>query len=254
MTAHFLELYRGGLPPFSCFESSIYWLDQIISAFPDEHEDNEPLFSPTAETCLIAIIAHFEAFCKDAFAAGINICPAAASRLAEKRPQVALPLADILHSDLSLRYSIGFIIAERFDFGNPRSVNVLYLDAFGFSPFSSDECDHIERILEDRNLAVHHGGTYTAAYARKRKLPKDSTHKVYFYGLSYLTKDYYDARNFLTALAKKILSSVYDSIVPLLERDSSWFDALAQEALGHYKADMDTGWGDLSSHILDNKK
>jgi plasmid maintenance system antidote protein VapI len=83
-----------------------------------------------AEVCLIGLAAFFEAFCKDQFASIINICPETLSRFVAKRNTVTVELADLLLI-LPTTSRLGFVLAEKYDFGSAKEVNSLYSDLLG---------------------------------------------------------------------------------------------------------------------------
>jgi hypothetical protein len=60
---------------------------------------------------LIGLAAYFEAFCKNQFAAIVNICPETLNNFASKRDNVALTLKDILKIFDTIHYKVGSLLA-----------------------------------------------------------------------------------------------------------------------------------------------
>ena len=64
------------------------------------------------------------------------------------------------------------ILSEKYDFGSSRTINSLFSDLLGVTPFSTKESKEYEEFLNDRNLLVHHGGIYTFKYHGQRLADK----------------------------------------------------------------------------------
>jgi hypothetical protein len=160
-----LDYFVAGVPPFQLFDTKLNELADIL-----EGAKPKPLYS-VPELSLIGLAAYFEAFCKDLFAALVNICPQLLEHLAEAR-DCQFSLVEVLHLLDGSQHHIGSILAEHYDWGSARSVNGLFQDLLTVSPFSKDEAKKYGEFLSDRNLLVHHGGVYTLKYATQN-LPKD---------------------------------------------------------------------------------
>ena len=107
------------------------------------------------ELSLIGLVAYFEAFFKDHFASLINIYPKLLFNLKEKNFDVNIDICDLLELEsISSDQLYGFIMAERYDFGTPTKINSLYQALLNITPFSNNEKEEYERILNDRNLLV----------------------------------------------------------------------------------------------------
>lgn len=61
---------------------------------------------------------------------------------------------------LDRKEMLGFLLAQKYEVGNPKSVNALFTDLLGVTPFAAKERERYERLIDDRNLLVHHGGIY----------------------------------------------------------------------------------------------
>src|SRR5438552_19027844 len=70
------------------------------------------------------------------------------------------------------------------------------------SPITKDEQRRYEMFLEDRNLLVHHGGTYTLAYSRN---PIEDIESKYFGYSLIITRESYDEwKEFLIKIVTKV--------------------------------------------------
>jgi hypothetical protein len=87
----------------------------------------------------------------------------------------------ILEARDGLRTQIGFLVTERMDMGTADQVNKLYGHILRITPFSKDDRGRFAAILRDRNLLVHHGGTYTSAYIKQSGLSASSDRSKAFY-------------------------------------------------------------------------
>ena len=124
---------------------------------------------------MIGVVAYFEAFCGDHFASILNLCPQLLVRLKEKGRDVSLDATDLLDPGLQ-SHRLGSIVAERYDFGTPQSINSLYQHLLQITPFSAQERKRYEQILNDRNLLVHHGGILTMKYANQGRAAGERVH------------------------------------------------------------------------------
>jgi hypothetical protein len=59
---------------------------------------------------------------------------------------------------------LGFLLAEKYDFGTPKRINALFNALLKITPFGREDAKRYAALLRDRNLLVHHGGVYTLAY------------------------------------------------------------------------------------------
>ena len=55
-----------------------------------------------------------------------------------------------------------------FKWSSAKTINGLFRDLLGITPFSSDEVKRFGIFINDRNLLVHHGGIFTLKYERRR--------------------------------------------------------------------------------------
>jgi hypothetical protein len=174
-----LEYFVAGLPPLLFFEHNLDELDGILGK---HHLGDAPLDALSA-LGLIGLAAYFEAFCKDLFAALVNICPELLDQSARFR-DCAFTLAEVRHLIEGSQHRTGSILSEHYDWGSAHSVNGLFCDLLRVSPFSKDEAKRYGEFLGDRNLLVHHGGVYTFKYAGQKFAKKDLRRTVHWQSLT----------------------------------------------------------------------
>jgi hypothetical protein len=186
----------------------------------------------TSELCMIGLAAYFEAFCKDHFAALINICPAVLEGFASKR-DTRLAVKDLLHMISGLSEKLGFIVSEEYDFGSARSINSLYQDLLNITPFSKDEMKLYSEFLNDRNLLVHHGGVYTIEYARSKHIESGTkpTHGAHVESLIVNKDNVYRWAAFLVKMVTKIAGASASALTEFARMKNIIFNETQQEAL-----------------------
>jgi hypothetical protein len=119
------------------------------------------------ELAFIGLFSYFEAFCKDHFASIINIAPVLAQRLKAHGHDINIDTTDLLNLGAHISARVGFLLAEKYEFGTPRKINALYHALLQVSLFSTSEAKKFDKLLADRNLIVHHGGVYTMKYTQQ---------------------------------------------------------------------------------------
>ena len=172
-----LDFFTGGVPATAIFSMNISEVVKILQTI--DKSDKEKI-NPNYEICFIGMVAYFEAFFKDFFASLINIHPPLLINLKNKQYDLSVDLCDLIELGITNHHYYGFIIAEKFDFGTPQKVNSLYQSLINISPFSKDEKKEYEKILNDRNLLVHHGGIYTTKYSQQNIKKTKFTERVFF--------------------------------------------------------------------------
>jgi len=194
-----LDFFVAGVPPYGYFELQVAGLSRLAGRSRASHGLNQ-----TAEVCVIALSAYFEAFCKAQFAAVINICPTVLRNLVEKRNNATLDLHNVLEVLGELENKLGNLLSEEYDFGSAKAINALYYDLLGVTPFSAAEKKKYQQFLEDRNLLVHHGGIYTFGYAARRFARRTAPGLPHWDSLIVSTQDHKGWATFLLAMGEKI--------------------------------------------------
>lgn len=205
--ANVLEYFVGGVPAGTIFQLNVKSLHEAIET-TDESKAKKTL----AEICFIALIAHFEAFCKDHFASLINICPRLVLVLEKKGQNVLINSCNLIDIKGDVLNHLGFILAEGLDFGNARKINSIYAALLSVAPFSKNEQQKYNNILNDRNLLIHHGGVFTRKYARSRLEDKMDKKRVYFDSLVISKRYFEDTTSFLEKIACKLINATKKSL------------------------------------------
>ena len=160
----------------------------------------------TVELCLIGLIAYFEAFCKDQFASVVNICPELLLSLRKNGHDVMIDAADLItFEDVAYR-ALGSLIADKYDFGSAKQINSHYQALLKITPFSKDESKEYDQILHQRNLLVHHGGTFDIKYAEQNLEGRSDPvkYRAYWNALEITEEEYFDAALLVADVATKI--------------------------------------------------
>jgi hypothetical protein len=194
-----LDFYEAGVPPSAFFAMRV---EEIVK-LAESTQATEGHLDFTAEVCFIGLAAYFEAFCKDEFAAVINICPETLERFAANR-ECAFGISEVLHLCNGMSHRLGSMVSEHYDFGSASSINGLFLDLLKISPFSKDESREYAEFLNDRNLLVHHGGTYTFKYAGQKFAKEQVAGIAHWQSLVVGKRDVERTAEYLLDLAKKI--------------------------------------------------
>lgn len=198
---HWLDYFAGAVPASLIFDGQLEDLRAIVAPLKRDREIPEP----AVEICLIGLIAYFEAFCKSQFAATINIFPQLLESFASRRKDVMVNSADLLHLDGPILERIGFLIAEKYDFGTPKSINGLFLDLLNKTPFSVDEASRFDALLDDRHLLVHHGGIFNPRYKAERFFRRSiDRSRLFLDSLLVTVNAFLEAASFLEEMSVKI--------------------------------------------------
>jgi len=97
----FSDYFSAGVPPAGFFRMRINELLRLSS------RDDGKALTFTSEVCMIGLAAYFEAYCKDQFAAIINICPQLLRTLPDDR-DFKISAKSLLHFTHSFSYKLGF--------------------------------------------------------------------------------------------------------------------------------------------------
>lgn len=201
-----LQFFSGGVPALEYFRMQVDGIRELIDKSTDEAGINI-----TAELCMIGLAAYFEAFCKNEFAAVINIFPETLSSFTERR-DCRIAVKDILPVISEFHHSLGFLIAEGHDFGSAKAINGLFLDLLKITPFSKKEAAKFGEFWNDRNLLVHHGGIYTAKYKGQKLVKSKIGAEIYFDSLVIKKNDVLQWADFLITTAKSMGSAARDAL------------------------------------------
>jgi hypothetical protein len=157
-----LDYFSGGVPTGEFFRMTL----EDLSSFIDRSSEERGI-SRLNEVCFIGLISYFEGFCKDHFASILNIEPTLLGNLAKRGHDVKIDPSDLLVFGNEWADRLGFLVAQKYDFGTAHKINGLYDSLLKAAPFSKDDACLYDDVLRDRNLLVHQGGTYTLSYLRQ---------------------------------------------------------------------------------------
>ena len=214
-----LEYFAAGVPAGLLLNSSLTDLRELVSSHPHNSGSDTAV-----EVSLIGLVAYFEAFCKHQFSAIINICPSVIQQLASRRRDVALAANDVISLDEPVKRSLGFLLAEKFDFGTPRSINSLFYDLLGITPLSKDESKKLSKLLNDRNLLVHHSGIYTTNYPDTTFTRRSIEGTVFFDSLVVSKADFLGWLAFINQLSIKLCTVSYKALCDFIDSNDITLD------------------------------
>ena len=145
------DYFSGGVPAFGYFRIRVSELSRLLSR---EHEPDlllpaHDLLGLVPELCMIGLASYFEAYCKDQFAAVVNICPQLLTMVPDGDRDFKISAKSLLHFSDSFPYNLGFIVAEERDFGSAKAINGGFCDLLKISPFSKSEMERFSEFLND---------------------------------------------------------------------------------------------------------
>ena len=196
-----LDLFSGGVPTAPFFLG--FQLDGLEKIYLNQSDKHNPHLNGL---CLIGLVSYFEAFCKDHFASIINIESSLINNLAKNNYDISVDSTKVIELGNTFLYNIGFLIAEKYDFGTAQKINALYRSLIMISPFSKDDIEIYNNLLRDRNLLVHHGGTYTSSYIQQNR-QRTSSYKAKrpFFDSLVISNNYVDEKfDFIREVTRKI--------------------------------------------------
>ena len=160
-----LDYFSGGVPAAGYFAMT---LDDLRVISQSEASEKANGISRLQEICFIGLMSYFEAFCKDHFASILNLEPSLLRNLKKAGQNVDLDASTLLLYGGEIVHRLGFLIAEKFDFGSAQKINAFFGALLKLTPFGKDEAVEYAGLLNDRNLLVHHGGTFTLSYLEQK--------------------------------------------------------------------------------------
>ena len=205
-----LDFFVGGVPPQIIYGIESRNLGKLVDSYRRKRDEN--VRNRLLEVCFIGLAAYFEAFCKNQFAALINICPQVLNNFTLQRDNSTISLPHLIRIIGDIDHRLGALLAEEYDFGSARTINSLYFDLLRITPFSKAEEARYGEFLSDRNLLVHHGGIYTIKYHGQRFRTEPIARFVHWHSLVITVKDFDKWRGFLNALVGKIADNSFKAI------------------------------------------
>lgn len=209
---NWLDYFSGGVPTGEYFRMTLDDLSKTVS-------QSAQRASRVNEVCFIGLVSYFEAFCKDHFASILNIEPTLLAELRDNGQDTHIDPARLLQFHDNWIIRLGFLVAEKFDFGTAQKINALYGALLKITPFAKDEAKYYEGILRDRNLFVHHGGTLTLTYSSQNKVSAENKLSRPFFDSLVVTPAYFDERlEFIKSVARKILKATHSALHDHIEK------------------------------------
>jgi hypothetical protein len=220
------DYFIGVASPRALFTMHLEGLDELMSRKPEW----TTVIRVESEVCVIALVSYFEAFCKDLFAGAVNICPELLISFRAAGQGTTIDAADLLQYRGAPLARIGGLLAEQIDFGSARKINAVYRALLKLTPFGSRETKRYDRLLNDRNLLVHHGGVFTSRYLSQLKEHSRAAlpNKI---ALEITPAYFVKARTFLESVADKLAESTRDRIRGFIESASVEFSETQWHAL-----------------------
>lgn len=230
--------FVGKTSPFLLFEKEYHSLHYVVENHKNDryYKDN----NPACQVAFIGILAYFEAFCKHQFAAIINIFPELAIDFSEKRRNLQIDLKTIISFRESTFKNLGFILAEKYDFGSASSINNNFKDLLLITPFSKEEVSIFKNIIHKRNLLVHHAGYYTLKSLNYPKINiTERTNKAFRENVKIETSVFEEYSEFFFQMAIKITRETIVAITRLdmyksLDRESLKIKAVDELGVALY--------------------
>jgi hypothetical protein len=189
--------------------------------------------SPTRHNlCFIGLIAYFEAFAKDQLGSVLSLAPAAIDRLKAAGHSTDIAAREALNLKEDIEHQIGFLIAHRLDLGTARKINAAFATAVKITPFGKDDVARYDKMLRDRNLLVHHGGTYTSAYIEQAYDEIDPQERIaHAYSIKLASNDIREAADFLRQIARSMVNASAKALHMIATADGSAADPSRRKAI-----------------------
>lgn len=167
----YFDFFSGYVPSGEVFLMAANEIIQIAK------QDSDDIQFTKNKLCIIGLVSYFEAFVKDHFSSILSIAPTLIEKVRECGYSIDIPAEEAFEFRNMLKYRIGFLIGQRLDFGTSKKINSLYTTVLKITPLGRAESVQFDRLLRDRNLIVHHGGTYTTSYIKQAFGEIDPQHR-----------------------------------------------------------------------------
>lgn len=224
-----LDYFTGGVPAGLILSLDVNQLRELVKN--SNTKDSDP--KKTAEVCFIGLLAYFEAFFKNNFAALVNVCPELIDNLKKSGIDVCINADDLLKIGKHSQHKIGFLLSERYDFGSAKKINSIYMGSLNLSPFSKKEIKNYDRLLSDRNLIVHHGGIFTMRYS-DQIFEKKYFEKILFMDSLVIGTEYFlNAADFVKKIAIKTVQASRSALQEFINSGGINLTAKQKKALSY---------------------
>lgn len=202
----------------------------------------EDEYSSVNSLCLIGLSAYFEAFAKDHLASVLSLAPELIETLRAAGHPTDIPADEALEFRDDLQYKVGFLIAQRLDLGSAKKINGFFTALLKLTPLGKKDMASYERLLRDRNLLVHHGGTYTTKYVQQAhgEIPSERR-RAHADSLEITTQRITETASFLKRVARDLIDSSADSLDSFLRQGRGELSKETSEAVNAMRWWDDTG-------------
>lgn len=209
VSGDYLNYFIGGIPPNATFEMHVEELEKLVR---NNNLVNNTTGNVIPKVSFIGLVAYFEAFCRETAAAVINICPTLVHNLKKGNYSTEIDCVQLDSYGFNLNGRVGSILTESYDFGDGRKINAFFKCLFNRDAFSKDEIQGYGKILAERNLIVHNGGTYTTKFIKQHLPTKNIENNAFFHSLEFDHSDFQARLTFLRNISNKITRNAFDGI------------------------------------------
>lgn len=227
-SSDYLDYFIAGVPPGVVFEMHAEELEGLVNK-DDSSENNILKIIP--RVCFIGLVAYFETFCQEIAAAIINISPAFLQHLKKGGYDTSVDCADLSYFRYKLDSRIGSLVTEDYDFGDAKKINNFFRCLFKRDIFSKSEMAEYGKMLADRNLIVHNGGTFNLKYLKQLNPKAEIGKNAFFYSLNFAHQEFTDRLNFLRSISDKINQNVSLGMKQALHEHPEDFTPNANKAI-----------------------
>ncbi|MDD5160482.1 MAG: hypothetical protein PHI47_10555 [Sulfuricurvum sp.] len=210
----YLNYFISGMPPKVVFEMHTKPLEELVNN-DDYSEDNLLMIIPRVS--FIGLTAYFESFCKETAATIFNIYPDLLETAKKGNYNTLLDAADLKSFNYDVSNRLGSLITEGYDFGDAKKINAFFQTIFNKTIFSKDEIHTYNKLLADRNLIVHNGGTLTQKYLKQHDPKLHIGTNAYFYSIKFDHNTFIEYLVFLRLIVNKITNNTIIGIKEAIE-------------------------------------
>ena len=223
-----LEYFSGGVPTCEYFRIILKELRAIAQSKDEPSNGNDLLQA----LCFIGLMSYFEAFCKDHFASLINLEPRLISNLKTNNQNVDVDSTRVVLYAEGITHRIGFVLAEKYDFGTAQKINAFFRALLNVTPFDTDEAANYGELLRDRNLLVHHGGTFTLSYLEQTSsFSCKLQEQAFVHSRAVQRRDVMSAIDFVEGIARKLIRASHRALIEYLLKEDIHYVGERQKAL-----------------------
>jgi len=225
-----LDYFIAGVPPYALFKLDFEELQNMVMTV---NTYDKMIVNKIPEVSYIGLVAYFEAYCKHLFAACINIYPDILFKFCTKRGNPTVAVIDVLRLQDKLEYRLGSLISEGYDFGTPKGLNSLFNDLLGITPLTKKECEKYSKILNDRNLIVHHAGVHTFRYHGQKFKVQNIADLVHWHSIAIDNKTYLAHAQFIQGVAIKMTKACHTALKKEVEEQGTSLSEEQHRALNY---------------------